>query len=105
MNLAGVIGKARQVGTQEGRLKDMADDEWTRVVETNLTGTKNCMRAELRCFAPAGGSIVNTASVAGQRGTPYNSAYAVSKAGVISLTQSVAKETGKDNVRINAISP
>ncbi|OAP64216.1 hypothetical protein AYL99_00188 [Fonsecaea erecta] len=105
VNLAGVVGKGRKLGTEEGRLKDLADEEWERVVATNLTGTKNCMRAELQCLSPAGGSIVNTASVAGQQGTPYNSAYAVSKAGVISLTKSVAKETGKHNVRINAISP
>lgn len=83
----------------------MEDVEWDRVMNINLTGTKNCLRAEIQNISSLGGSIVNTASVAGQFGTPFNSAYAVSKAGVISLTKSVAKETGKEKIRINAIAP
>lgn len=52
-----------------------------------------------------GGSIVNAASVAGQEGVPFNSPYGASKAGVISITKSVAKEVGKQGIRINAIAP
>ena len=104
-NLAGVIGKGRKLGTRQGQLKDMEDSEWNRVVNINLNGVKNCMRAELRNMTLEGGSIVNAASVAGQQGTPFNSAYAVSKAGVITLTKSVAKEVGADKIRINAVAP
>ena len=99
------MGRDRVIGTKTGQLKDVDDDEWDRVININLNGVKNCMRAELRNFSSEGGSIVNAASVAGLAATPYNSAYAVSKAGVISLTKSVAKETGGDRIRINAISP
>lgn len=104
-NLAGVIGKGRKIGTRQGELKEMSDDEWDRVMDINLNGVKNCMRAQLQNFSPSGGCIVNAASVAGQQGTPFNSAYAASKAAVISLTKSVAKEVAQDKIRVNAIAP
>lgn len=104
-NLAGVLGAGRKLGTTEGSLAETSDEEWDRVISINLTGVKNCMQAEIAHMNKAGGSIVNAGSVAGQAGTPYNSPYAASKAGVISLTQSVAKETGKAGIRINALAP
>ena len=83
----------------------MEDTEWDRVMNINLGGVKNCMRAQLQHFSPDGGCIVNAASVAGQSATPFNTAYAASKAAVISLTKSVAKEVGQDKIRVNAVSP
>lgn len=103
--MAGVIGKGRQIGTTEGSLASTSDEEWDRVIGINLTGVKNCMKSEIHHMNKAGGSIVNAASVAGQTGTPYNSPYGTSKAAVIGLTKSVAKETGLDKIRINAIAP
>lgn len=67
----------------------------------NINGVKNCVRAELQNFSTKGGSIVNAASVAGQEGVPFNSAYGASKAGVISLCKSVAKEVAPRNIRVN----
>lgn len=52
-----------------------------------------------------GGAIVNAASVAGFMSQPMNAAYAASKAAVISLTRTAAREAGKDGIRVNAIAP
>ena len=74
-------------------------------MRVNLDGVKNCMRAQLQCMTERGCSIVNAASVVAHNGAAFNSVYAASKAGVISLTKSVAKEVGSQGIRINAISP
>lgn len=71
---------------------------------TNLTGIKNSIKAELK-YIKDGGSIVNAASIAGQRGTPFNAPYGTAKWGVISLTKCAAQEVGHRNVRVNAVAP
>ena len=95
----------KSAGSQGSSFLDESNDEWERVLAINVGGIRNCMRAELRHFDPAGCSIVNAGSLTGQMACPNNSLYAMSKAAVLSLTQSVAHEVGRLGVRVNAIAP
>ena len=84
---------------------DMRTSNWDRVLAVNLTGVFNCMRHEIPAMLEHGGSIVNTSSIMGLKGTPGGAAYCASKHGVIGLTRAAAIEYGKQRVRINAICP
>jgi NAD(P)-dependent dehydrogenase (short-subunit alcohol dehydrogenase family) len=101
-NLAGVVG--RSVGKPAGGIKGLEDKEWKFILDVNLTGVFNCLRAQLKVIEK-GGSIVNAASVAGLVGSPQNAAYSASKHGVVGLTRSAAKEEGGSGVRVNCICP
>jgi len=96
-NVAG-IGVARLIG-------ELPADEWRQVIEVNLTGTFLLSQAALPALLATTGTIVNMASVAGMRATPYNAAYCASKGGVIMLTKSMAIELAKAGVRVNAVCP
>jgi 3-oxoacyl-[acyl-carrier protein] reductase len=79
---------------------------WRRIVEINLNGTFLCSRAVLRPMLAADyGRIVNLASVAGKEGNPFSAAYSAAKAGVISFTKSLAKETATTGIRVNCVAP
>jgi 2-dehydro-3-deoxy-L-rhamnonate dehydrogenase (NAD+) len=79
---------------------------WRRVIEVNLIGPYLTCRHLAPVMAQAGyGRIVNIASVAGKEGNPNASHYSASKAGLISLTKSLAKELATKNVLVNAIAP
>lgn len=87
-------------------LVDMADEEWSRVLDITLTGTMRMTRAMLRKMQPRGaGVIVNNASVLGWRAQKEQCHYAAAKAGVMALTRCAALEAAEFGVRINAVSP
>ena len=97
------------IGDAPGRGKavwELTDGEWLDGIAVNLHGTFWCTRAALAHMRPRGeGAILNVASGMGMRATPQSPAYAAAKAGVISLTQSVAAAVARDGVRVNCITP
>ncbi len=89
-----------------GLLTDMTDDEWRRLIDTDLSGAFYCCREALVDMIRAhSGVIVNIASMWGEVGASCEAAYSAAKAGVIGLTKALAKEVGPSGVRINAVSP
>lgn len=81
-------------------------DEWDRLLNVNLKSVLlGCRYAIPHMVEAGGGSIVNTASMAGYVGDPIRVAYGASKAGVINLTKYVAAQYGKDRIRCNAVAP
>jgi 3-oxoacyl-[acyl-carrier protein] reductase len=81
-------------------------EEWQRVMRINLDGPFLCCRSVVPgMIAQNYGRIVNIASIAGKEGNPNAAHYSASKAGVIALTKSLAKETATKNISVNAITP
>jgi 3-oxoacyl-[acyl-carrier protein] reductase len=81
-------------------------DAWKQIMDINLTGVFLCCRAVVPVMLGQNyGRIVNVASIAGKEGNPNASAYSASKAGVIALTKSLAKETADKNIAVNCITP
>lgn len=99
--------------TRDMLIMRMTDEDWDRVIDVNLKGTFNFIRAVSRPMMknkaegsiPAGGAIVNITSVVGITGNAGQANYTASKGGVIALTKTVAKEFGSRNVRCNAVAP
>jgi 3-oxoacyl-[acyl-carrier protein] reductase len=84
----------------------MTPDQWEQVLDINLKGTFfGCQSAAKVMMKARTGSIVNVASVVGLMGNPGQANYASSKAGVITLTRTLAKELAPRNVRVNAVAP
>jgi 3-oxoacyl-[acyl-carrier protein] reductase len=84
----------------------MKDDDWYRVLDVNLKGAFHCIREVSRPMMKARyGRIVNIGSIIGQTGAAGQANYAASKAGIIGLTKSVAKELGSRGITCNAVSP
>jgi 3-oxoacyl-[acyl-carrier protein] reductase len=81
-------------------------DDWTSVIDTNLTGTFNFCRATVFGFMKRkAGVIVNMSSVAGVYGHAGQTNYSAAKAGVIGMSKALAKEVARANVRVNVIAP
>jgi 3-oxoacyl-[acyl-carrier protein] reductase len=92
--------------TQDALLVRMTDEQWTRVLDINLKGTFLACQAAARIMMKARtGRIVNIASVVGLTGNPGQTNYSASKAGVIAITRTLARELGSRNIIVNAVAP
>ena len=82
------------------------DEDWDRVIQTNLSGAFRLTRRALRSMMRARfGRVINIASVVGQRANPGQSNYAASKAGLIGMTKTIAAEVARRGVTVNAVAP
>jgi len=89
-----------------GRFTAIAEADWDAAMAVNVKGIWNCCKAAVPAMrAAGGGSIVNIASLAATYGMPYALHYTTSKAAVIGLTRGLARELGRDNIRVNAVAP
>jgi NAD(P)-dependent dehydrogenase (short-subunit alcohol dehydrogenase family) len=84
---------------------EMRFEDWSRIINVNLTGTFLMCQAVLPYLLEHGGNIVNVASNAALMGQPYSAAYCASKGGVVQLTRALADEYIRRNVRVNAVAP
>jgi NAD(P)-dependent dehydrogenase (short-subunit alcohol dehydrogenase family) len=99
VNNAGIAGPT-------GAVEELAPDAWRRCIDVCLTGQFLCTRLGVPMIKRAGGgAIINISSAAGRHGYAWRTPYAAAKWGVIGFTQSLAKELGPANIRVNAILP
>lgn len=87
------------------KVRDLLDDELDFVMDVNLKGVFNCMRAQLQNMKPEGGSIVNFASIAALVGLRDLSGYTASKHAVLGLSRTAAREEAEMGIRINCVAP
>jgi NAD(P)-dependent dehydrogenase (short-subunit alcohol dehydrogenase family) len=87
-------------------LHELEEEVWDKVLAVNLKGVWLCMKYEIRqLLRQGGGAIVNTASVAGLRAIPGNTAYGASKHGVVGLTRIASLNYAQEGIRVNAVCP
>ena len=99
VNSAGIAGPNMVV-------EDYPNDDWTRIVAVNLTGTFHVNKSLVAGMKARGyGRIVNIASIAGKEGNPNACAYSASKAGVIGFTKSLGKECAGFDIAVNCVTP
>src|SRR6266567_4478305 len=110
--LDALINNAALYGALHGGRFDAIDEaEWDAAMLVNVKGIWNCCKAAVPAMRQrivqesGGGSIVNIASLAATYGMPYGLHYTTSKAAVIGLTRGLARELGRDKIRVNAIAP
>jgi NAD(P)-dependent dehydrogenase (short-subunit alcohol dehydrogenase family) len=99
INNAGIAGPT-------GGVEEIKPEDWRRTIDVCLTGQFLCTHFAVPMLkAAGGGSIINLSSAAGRFGYAFRTPYSAAKFGVIGFTQSLAKELGPDNIRVNAILP
>lgn len=92
--------------TRDNLLMRMKESEWDDVIDTNLKGVFNCIqKVTPQMLRQRSGSIINLSSVVGAVGNPGQANYVATKAGVIGLTKSAAKELASRNITVNAVAP
>ncbi|MDY3979462.1 MAG: beta-ketoacyl-ACP reductase [Tidjanibacter sp.] len=120
-NFANVVEAARRVADRFGRidilinnagitndssLKKMTPEIWQSVIDVNLTGTFYCVKAVSEYMLAAGyGRIVNASSVVGLYGNFGQTNYVATKAGIIGMTKTLARELGRKGITVNAVAP
>ena len=93
-------------GLTGGRFDVLNEKEWDRTMNVNVKGIWNCCKAVVPHMKSAGGgSIINVASLAATYGLPFALHYTTSKAAVIGMTRGLARELGRNEIRVNAIAP
>jgi len=99
VNNAGTVARAPSI--------DLADDDWSAVVDVNLSGVFRVAQAAAREMVKArqAGSIINIASILGLRVRPQVVAYAATKAAVVQMTKALALEWAEQGIRVNALAP
>ncbi|KAI4264551.1 MAG: hypothetical protein L6R42_000354 [Xanthoria sp. 1 TBL-2021] len=111
-NMAGIVGPS--LGLPTGSIRQVSTAEFERVINVNMLGTWNCLRAELPAMScpvsddntgKSTSSIVNASSIAGLVGVENNSPYVMAKHAIAGLTKTAAKEEGRNGIRVNAIAP
>jgi NAD(P)-dependent dehydrogenase (short-subunit alcohol dehydrogenase family) len=90
----------------DGPFESISAAQWRQVLDVNVLGVALCARAAVGTMRQrGGGAILNIASGTVFKGTPYRLHYVASKGAVVALTRALARELGKDNIRVNAIAP
>jgi 3-oxoacyl-[acyl-carrier protein] reductase len=107
VNNAGIVRDSQLVKWKDGAVvATMTDEQWDAVIAVNLRGVFNCTRAAAPHMIKAGsGVVLNASSVVGLYGNFGQTNYVATKAGVIGMTQTWARELGKFGIRVNAVAP
>lgn len=107
VNNAGIVRDSQLVKYKNGEVvSQMTDEAWNAVIGVNLKGVFNCTRAAApHLIAGGGGAVLNASSVACLNGNFGQTNYVATKAGVIGMTKTWARELGKFGIRVNAVAP
>jgi NAD(P)-dependent dehydrogenase (short-subunit alcohol dehydrogenase family) len=101
-----VNNAALYANMQGGRFETLEPAEWQKMMDVNITGMWHCCKAVIEPMRKAGGgSIINISSLAAIYGFPFGVHYAMSKGAVIGMTRAMAREIGRDWIRVNAVAP
>lgn len=92
--------------SQEGLFTDVTEEEWQKIISTNLNSVFYCNQQALKYMIPEQqGCIINISSIWGETGASCEVAYSTTKAAINGMTKALAKEVGPSNIRVNAIAP